>query len=113
MAAGRGVADQLEGQAGVAEKAGHRRTAGQKLFRASVYVSQAERMQSAKDSGRNAEYQRRVDLLVRPFELLDQPQVKVAIPYVENGRETSLDRKRVVEEKSVSGRVDHRGGRLI
>src|SRR3546814_14039851 len=47
-------------------------------------------MQSAKDSGRNAEYQRSVDLLVRSFELLDQPTVKVAIPYVENGRETSL-----------------------
>ena len=90
MAAWRGVADQLEEQAGEAEKAGHWRTAGQKLFRASVYVSQAERMQSAKDPGRNAEYQRSVDLLVRSFELLDQPTVKVAIPYVENGRQTTL-----------------------
>lgn len=90
MAAWRGVADQLEEQAGEAEKAGHRRTAGAMLFRASVYVSQAERMQSAKDPGRNAEYQRSVDLLVRSFELLDQPTVKVAIPYVENGRETTL-----------------------
>jgi dienelactone hydrolase len=90
MAAWRGVADQLEEQSAEAEKAGHRRTAGQKLFRASVYVSQAERMQSAKDPGRNAEYQRSVDLLVRSFELLDRPTVKVAIPYVENGRETSL-----------------------
>ena len=53
MAAWRRIADQLEEQAGEAEKAGHRRTAGQKLFRASVYVSQAERMQSAKDPGRN------------------------------------------------------------
>lgn len=90
MAAWRGVADQLEEQAGEAEKAGHRRTAGAMLFRASVYVSQAERMQSAKDPGRNAEYQRSVDLLVRSFELLDQPTVKVAIPYAEDGRETSL-----------------------
>jgi hypothetical protein len=90
MAAWRTVADQLEQQAGEAEKAGHLRTAGRKYFRASVYVSQAERMQSAKDAGRNDEYQRSVDLLVRSLELLDPATTKVEVPYVEDGVETSL-----------------------
>ncbi|WP_028658504.1 alpha/beta hydrolase family protein [Nocardioides insulae] len=90
MAAWRAVADQLEEQAVEAEKAGHRRTAGQKYFRASVYVSQAERMQSAKDPSRNAEYQRSVDLLVKSFEFIDPASSKVAVPYTENGVETSL-----------------------
>jgi dienelactone hydrolase len=81
MDAWRGVADQLQEQAEDAEKAGHLRTAGQTFFRASVYVSQAERMQSAKDAGRNAEYQRSVDLLVRSLELLDPRTTKVEVPY--------------------------------
>ena len=81
MTAWRNVADQLEAQAAEAEKAGHLRTAGQKYFRASVYVSQAERMQSAKDLGRNAEYERSVELLVRSFELIDPRTTKVAIPF--------------------------------
>lgn len=90
MAAWRQVADQLEEQAVEAEKAGHLRTAGQKYFRASVYVSQAERMQSARDTGRNVEYQRSVDLLVRSFELIDPRTTKVEIPYAEAGVSTSL-----------------------
>jgi dienelactone hydrolase len=85
MAAWRAVADQLEEQAVEAEKAGHLRTAGQKYFRASVYVSQAERMQSARDTGRNTEYQRSVDLLVRSFELIDPRTTKVEVPYSEDG----------------------------
>ena len=47
MAAWTAIADQLEAQADAAEQAGHRRTAGQKYFRAAVYSRQAERMQSA------------------------------------------------------------------
>lgn len=90
MAAWRTVADQLEEQAAEAEKAGHLRTAGQKYFRASVYVSQAERMQSARDAGRNDEYQRSVDLLVRSLELVDPATTKVEVPYAEDGVETSL-----------------------
>ncbi|MFI1459164.1 alpha/beta hydrolase family protein [Nocardia carnea] len=81
MAAWRAVADRLEQQAVDAEKAGHRRTAGQVYFRASVYVAQAERMQSAKDSSRNAEYQRSVDLLLKSCALIDPATTKVAIPY--------------------------------
>ena len=90
MAAWRTVADQLEQQAAEAEKAGHLRTAGQKYFRASVYVSQAERMQSAKDPGRNDEYLRSVDLLVRSLELADPATTKVEVPYDADGGETSL-----------------------
>lgn len=82
MAAWRAVADQLEDQATEAEKAGHLRTAGQKYFRASVYVSQAERMQSARDARRNAEYQRSADLLLRSFDLIDPRTSRVEIPYV-------------------------------
>jgi dienelactone hydrolase len=83
MQAWRRVADQLQAQAEEAEKAGHLRTAGQKYLRASVYVSQAERMQSASDVGRNAEYQRSVDLLVHSLELLDPATTKVEVPYGE------------------------------
>ncbi|MCW2819097.1 MAG: hypothetical protein JWR42_1884 [Marmoricola sp.] len=93
MSAWRAVADQLQEQAEEAEEAGHRRTAGQKFFRASVYVSQAERMQSAKAElreRRNAEYQRSVDLLVRSFELLDQPTTPVEVPYAADGRDATL-----------------------
>jgi dienelactone hydrolase len=90
MAAWRRVADQLEEQAVDAEKAGHLRTAGQKYFRASVYVSQAERMQSAKDPSRNDEYLRSVDLLVRSLDLIDPATTRVDVPYTENGVATSL-----------------------
>ena len=90
MAAWRAVADQLEQQAIEAEQAGHRRTAGQKYFRASVYVSQAERMQSARDAGRNAEYQRSADLLVKSFGLTDPLTTRAEIPYAADGRSASL-----------------------
>jgi dienelactone hydrolase len=90
MDAWRAVADQLEEQAVDAEKAGHLRTAGQKYFRASVYVSQAERMQSARSTTRNAEYQRSVDLLVRSLELTDPRTRPVEIPYAADGEATSL-----------------------
>src|SRR6478609_3663012 len=81
MSAWRAVADHLEQQAVEAEKDGHLRTAGQKYFRASVYVSQAERMQSALSPDRNREYQRSVDLLVKAFELTDPRTTQVEIPY--------------------------------
>ncbi|RNM12652.1 alpha/beta hydrolase family protein [Nocardioides pocheonensis] len=90
MAAWRRVADQLEEQAAEAEKARHLRTAAQKYFRASVHVSQAERMQSATDAGRNVEYQRSVDLLVRSLELSDPTTTKVEVPYREGDVETAL-----------------------
>ena len=60
MAAWQAVADQLEEQAKDAEAKGHRRTAGQLYKRASGYLAQSERMQSAKKehrAGRNAIYE--------------------------------------------------------
>ncbi|HEY5727391.1 MAG TPA: alpha/beta fold hydrolase [Acidimicrobiia bacterium] len=81
MSAWSAIADQLQQQGDAAEQAGHRRTAGQKYFRAAVYVSQAERMQSAHDPTRNQVYQRCLDLLQKTFELLDPTTTRVAIPY--------------------------------
>ncbi|MFF0267007.1 alpha/beta hydrolase family protein [Kribbella sp. NPDC004536] len=81
MAAWQAVADQLQKQAEEAEKAGHRRTAGQKYLRAAVYLSQAERMQSAKDPNRNASYQQCLDLMAKTFELLDPTTSRVEVPY--------------------------------
>jgi dienelactone hydrolase len=81
MAAWRRIADQLEAQAAVAEEAGHLRTAGQKYFRAAGYVSQAERMQSAKDVSRNDTYRHGMSLLERSFALIDPATSRVRIPY--------------------------------
>ncbi|WP_250279763.1 alpha/beta fold hydrolase [Frankia sp. Cppng1_Ct_nod] len=81
MAAWAAVADQLEGQAADAEKAGHRRTAGQKYLRAANYLSQAERMQSAKGHDRAAVYQRCTDLLTRGIELVDPATTRVEVPF--------------------------------
>ena len=86
MQAWAAVADQLELQAQEAEKAGHRRTAGQKYLRAAGYVAQAERMQSSKDPSRNAVYQHCLDLTEKVFELLDPRTSRVEVPY----RDTSL-----------------------
>jgi dienelactone hydrolase len=81
MAAWQQVADQLQRQAEAAERAGHLRTAGQKYLRAAVYLSQAERMQSAKDPNRNAVYQHCLDLITKTFELLDPTTTRLEIPY--------------------------------
>ena len=48
------LTDQLVGQAEEAEKAGHLRTAGQLYARATNYLCQAERMQSASSAGPNS-----------------------------------------------------------
>ena len=81
MAAWTTIADQLEGQAAAAEQAGHRRTAGQKYLRAAVYLSQAERMQSAKDPNRNVIYSHCVEVLEKSFALVDPATTRVEIPY--------------------------------
>jgi dienelactone hydrolase len=81
MAAWQRVADQLEEQAVDAEKAGHLRTAGQKYLRAAVYVSQAERMQSASSPGRNATYQHCLDLMQKSFDLVDPTTTRVEVPF--------------------------------
>ncbi|MBR7835596.1 prolyl oligopeptidase family serine peptidase [Actinospica durhamensis] len=81
MAAWRKVADQLREQAEAEEAAGHRRSAGQKYLRAAMYVSQAERMQSAKDPSRNDEYRHCMEMLEHSFRLLDPATSRVAVPY--------------------------------
>ena len=81
MAAWQRVADQLEEQAVEAEKAGHRRTAGQKYLRAAGYVAQAERMQSVTSPTRKAVYQHCLDLMQKSFDLVDPRTSRVEVPF--------------------------------
>jgi dienelactone hydrolase len=81
MAAWAAVADQVEAQAVEAEKAGHLRTAGQRYARAANYLSQAERMQSARDPGRIAVYRRCLSQLEKAFELIDPRTARVEVPF--------------------------------
>lgn len=84
MAAWTAITDQLEQQAIEAEKAGHRRTAGQKYLRATNYLTQAERMQSSKDPQRVVTYQRCLDLMAKAFELGDPRTTRVEVPFGES-----------------------------
>jgi dienelactone hydrolase len=81
MASWTAVVDDLEAQATADERAGHRRTAGQKYLRATNYLTQAERMQSAKSPERHAVYQRCLDLQRKAFDLLDPATTRVEVPY--------------------------------
>jgi dienelactone hydrolase len=81
MAAWTAVAEDLAAQAAAEEKAGHRRAAGQKYRRATNYLAQAERMQSARDPDRNRSYQRCLDLQQKVFDLLDPATTRVAVPF--------------------------------
>jgi dienelactone hydrolase len=81
MAAWTAVAEDLAAQAAAEEKAGHRRAAGQKYRRATNYLAQAERMQSARDPDRNLSYQRCLDLQQKVFDLLDPATTRVAVPF--------------------------------
>lgn len=84
MAAWQAVADQLEEQAKDAEAKGHRRTAGQLYKRASGYLAQSERMQSAKKehrAGRNAIYEHCLRLTEKSFELLEPHVTRVEVPF--------------------------------
>jgi dienelactone hydrolase len=81
MAAWTAVVDDLQTQAADDEKAGHLRTAGQKYHRATNYLIQAERMQSAHSPERPAVYQRCLDLMQKTFDLLDPATTRVAVPF--------------------------------
>jgi len=81
MASWTAVVDDLEAEAVADEQAGHRRTAGQKYLRATNYLTQAERMQSAKSPDRRAIYQRCLDLQQKAFDLLDPATTRVEVPY--------------------------------
>ena len=65
------LTDALVAQAEAAEKARHARTAGQLYARATNYLCQAERMQSAKAPGRLDTYRRVLDLQQKAFALKD------------------------------------------
>jgi dienelactone hydrolase len=71
------LTDQLEAQAEEAEKAGHTRTAKQLYARATNYLGQAERMQSASAPGRLDTYRRVLALQEKAFETV----TRVEIPY--------------------------------
>ncbi|MEU7871898.1 alpha/beta fold hydrolase [Dactylosporangium sp. NPDC049140] len=81
MAAWTAVAEDLAAQAGADEKAGHRRTAGQKYRRATNYLVQAERMQRAHAPDRNVVYRRCLDLQQKVFDLIDPATTRVAVPF--------------------------------
>ncbi|KWR72402.1 hydrolase [Arthrobacter sp. W1] len=75
------VADRLIAAAGSDESRGRRQGAADKYYRSSLYVSQAERLQSPTWSGRNAAYQKSIDLLLKHAELGEVPLEKVEIPF--------------------------------
>jgi dienelactone hydrolase len=81
MASWRAVADQVEHQAREAEKAGHRRTAGQRYLRAGGYLCQAERMLSNASPLRLPTYRHLLDVMARSFELIDPATTRVAVPF--------------------------------
>jgi len=81
MAAWTAVVDDLQAQAEAEELAGHRRAAGQRYHRATNYLIQAERMQSAHSPDRRAIYQRCLDLAQKTFDLLDPATTRVAVPF--------------------------------
>ncbi|WP_435156705.1 alpha/beta hydrolase family protein [Amycolatopsis sacchari] len=75
------LTDQLVAQAEEAESAGHTLTAGQLYARATNYLSQAERLQSASAPGRADVYRRVLALQQKAFDLKDPGITRVEIPY--------------------------------
>jgi dienelactone hydrolase len=75
------VADRLIVKARDDEARGRLIGAAQTYYRASLYTSQAERLQSPKWEGRNAAYQKSIDLLLKHVELGGVPITPVEIPF--------------------------------
>ncbi|MFT4052297.1 MAG: alpha/beta fold hydrolase, partial [Microbacterium sp.] len=75
------VADRLLAAAESDEARGWRKGAADKYYRAALYTSQAERLQSPKWEGRKAAYQKSIDLLLTHVRLGDVPLTTVDIPY--------------------------------
>lgn len=75
------VADRLILAAQDDEARGRRQGAADKYYRSSLYVSQAERLQSPTWEGRNQAYQKSIDLLLKHVELGEIPVSTVEIPY--------------------------------
>jgi len=74
------VADRLVEKAREDEARGRRIGAGETYYRASLYTSQAERLQSPFWEGRLAAYQKSIDLLLKHVELSGAPVTVVDIP---------------------------------
>ncbi|MGA5299910.1 alpha/beta hydrolase family protein [Nucisporomicrobium flavum] len=81
MASWTAVVDDLQAGAEADERAGRRRSAGQRYLRATNYLIQAERMQSVHSPGRRAIYQRCLDLMRKTFDLIDPATTRVAVPF--------------------------------
>jgi dienelactone hydrolase len=75
------VADRLIASADADVALGRLIGAGDKLYRASLYTSQAERLQSPGWDGRKAAYQKSIDLLLRHVELSGSPVTTVEVPF--------------------------------
>jgi dienelactone hydrolase len=75
------VADRLVAKAQDDEARGRRVGAGETYYRASLYTSQSERLQSPKWEGRNAAYQKSIDLLLKHVELSAIPLTRVEVPF--------------------------------
>ncbi len=75
------VADRLITKAEHDEAEGRIIGAGETYYRASLYTSQAERLQSPTWTGRNAAYQKSIDLLLAHVDLLNVPLTRVEIPF--------------------------------
>lgn len=75
------VADRLIASADADVALGRLIGAGDKLYRASLYTSQAERLQSPAWEGRKAAYQKSIDLLLRHIELSGSPVTTVEVPF--------------------------------
>ena len=75
------VADRLIAEAEADVARGRLVGAGARYRRASLYVSQAERLQAPGWAGRNAAYQRSIDLLLRAAELGGANIERVEVPY--------------------------------
>ena len=67
------VADRLIASAEIDVALGRRIGAGDKFYRASLYTSQAERLQAPGWDGRLAAYQKSIDLLLRHIEFIRSP----------------------------------------
>lgn len=75
------VADRLVAEAQEAEKHGRTIGAGDLYYRASLYVSQSERLQSPTWEGRADAYRRSVELLAKHVDLSGLPVTRMEIPY--------------------------------
>jgi len=75
------VADRLVAAAEADAARGRRIGAGDKFYRASLYTSQAERLQAPGWDGRIAAYQKSIDLLLKHIEFSDSPVTTVEVPY--------------------------------